>query len=176
MINLIFLLNKAKFVYFMLFQFFASLLLVLSESTSQETLIHNLSFKKNSNGVLLTVYLKRDCHPKSINIMESSNGDEDSYTIHSNIEDCVEWENDKSRFTYEINQGELKTGQLYSVQITEKGDVYHSEPFVYDNGTCVFERNYKKKSNAIGIVALVISCSTLFILLVLVLIYKFCIQ
>merc|ERR1711915_176422 len=134
----------------------------------KQSLIQNLAFKKHGGEVTITVYLTREVHPTSINLMESSSGSEESFTILSSIEEDVSWENDKSRFTFDMPKDCLKTGRIYSIQIIEKGEFYHSEAFVYDGGNCVFERNYQKRSNAGWIVALVLSSVALLGVVILI--------
>lgn len=138
-------------------------------------LINNLAFKKKDGCILITVYLTQNCNPKSINLMQSSTGEEDTFTIKESIEEDVEWENDKQRFTYYCDTDTVKNGEYYSIQITDaSGQVSHSEPFVYESNNFVFDRNSSKGNSKAGwIVAIVLSSVALLLVIILIFV-RFC--
>lgn len=152
-----------------------TVVLVKDDEKYEGKLINNLSFKKKDGFVLITVYLTQNCNPKSIHLMQSTTRDEDSFTIKESIEEDVEWENDKQRFTYYCDPDTVKDGGYYSIQITDvNGQVSHSEPFVYENSGFVFERNSSKGSSKAGwIVALVLSSVALLLVIILIFV-RFC--
>lgn len=175
--------NIKKGIYLQTMLLFTNLLIQLirtdevSTEKNEETLIKNLSFKKVRDGVNLTVFLTREIHPSTINIMESKEpSDPNSFTVAATIEDDVFWEANGNRFSYVLEESLLKKKDMaFSVQIEEGKQLYHSEAFVYDQDekNCVFARNAKTTSNAGWIVALVLSAVALLICIILVFI-KFC--
>merc|ERR1711915_66423 len=152
------------FTFFLISLF--SLLKAEGDSSHNGNLISNLSFKSTKSDAIVTAYLRQSVNAKSINLMESKDGEPDNFTIKESIESDVDWDSEKNRFTYSIDKSQLSEDQFYAIQILDQNDKWsHSEPFVYQDGNFVFSRNAKSgSSKAIGIVALVLSAVALLLI------------
>lgn len=138
-------------------------------------LVENLSFKETSKECTVIVYLRQPVNARSINFMESKDGDAENFMINESIEKDVDWEADQNRFSYTRDKSSLKEDTFYAIQILDQNGAYsHSEPFVYQDGKYVLTRNYTKSSSkAVGIVALVLSSVALLLIIVIIFV-KFC--
>ncbi|ELQ75671.1 hypothetical protein THOM_1343 [Trachipleistophora hominis] len=144
--------------------------------------IMDIAFSKNSEqeGYEIEIFLKREINTDVIFITGTETPeDENSYTVVKVVDIKSDSEEMKNTIHIPLKGSDLKLKEkTYSIQINERGHIYHTEPFKFDCEDCRYKLSREiKKKNCWGKFRYIIIGVILFMVIVIALlsivVYKF---